>query len=424
MTRALRMEPMMRSFSEIPRPVRLFLLLALAFDVVGVACESVARFVLRADPPFGSPVLDERGLPDLRNFIPPFQHLHTPAFFSLAYPAPYMYPAPVAPLYAFFLSLPHRTIVFELVLALVCLVGAVLFGRHLVKKGLSIQSSSLIAGGALVLSYPVAFELRQGNMELFVCVLVGLAIWLLQRDRLHWAAVCIGIAGSMKLFPFVYLGLFLSRRSYRPVVTAVAAAALTTLASLRYLSSDLGLAWHGIAGGLNYYQVTTALRIRREIGFDHSIFAVVKRLIEGHLANPEQLALLLRGYLLIAALGGIAVYFSKIRQMPVVNQVLTLCIASILLPPISYDYTLLHLYIPWAMLVVLAIDQKGRVTPGLMAAFAWFAVATSIQTELIYHARTYEGQIKAIALIALMVISLRYPFRDMQNAGIQTAHAS
>ncbi len=101
--------------------------------------------------------------------------------------------------------------------------------------------------------------------------------------------------------------------------------------------------------------------------------------------------------------------------MPVINQVICLCVASIILPPVSYDYTLVNLYIPWAMLVCFALDKQTLKTAGLTIAFVCFAIATSIQTEFIYHGRSVEGQIKAIALCVLMVAALRYPFRATQN---------
>ena len=71
-----------------------------------------------------------------------------------------------------------------------------------------------------------------------------------------------------------------------------------------------------------------------------------------------------------------ASHFLRIRHLPVINQVLCLCIAFILLPPVSYDYTLLHLYVPWGLLVMFAQEQQilRREVPGLTAAFVCLGI--------------------------------------------------
>ena len=197
------MEMLTMKHKSIPGVVRLFLLFALLVDSVAIISEAVSRFLLHLGWPYNSPLLDESPVPDLVHGIPLFEHVHTATFFSGSYFVPWMYPAPVAPLYGFFLNLPHPVRVFEAVLALLLFLGASLCCIHLLKKGLSVTNSVLVSGGTLLLSYPAWFELKQGNMELFVCIVIGIGIWCILHDRFHAAAVCIGIAGAMKLFPFI-----------------------------------------------------------------------------------------------------------------------------------------------------------------------------------------------------------------------------
>jgi hypothetical protein len=99
--------------------------------------------------------------------------------------------------------------------------------------------------------------------------------------------------------------------------------------------------------------------------------------------------------------------------MPPVNQLLFLTIACITLPPTSYDYTLLHLYTPWVMLVFIAVAawRNDLPTPrGLWPAFLCFILLLSPQNEIIFHGERLEGQIKCLALVALAIVALRYPF--------------
>jgi len=60
----------------------------------------------------------------------------------------------------------------------------------------------------------------------------------------------------------------------------------------------------------------------------------------------------LYGYMAVARRSRFNLYFWRIRTLPRTNQILALTVASIMLPPVSGDYTLIHLYIPWGALVL------------------------------------------------------------------------
>ena len=108
----------------------------------------------------------------------------------------------------------------------------------------------------------------------------------------------------------------------------------------------------------------------------------------------------------VMAFAGIIVYFDVIRKLPVVNQVICLIVATILLPPVSYDYTLLHLYVPWALLLLVAVESRRRHVAGLTAAMVCCAILFAPVTELIVHGQSYGGQVKACALVGLGLIAL------------------
>jgi hypothetical protein len=339
-------------------------------------------------------------------------HVHSAQFFGAAWRIPFMYPAPVGPLYGFFLRLPHPSATFLGTLVLIVLAAVVLLGIALRKKGLSITASVVLAGGSLALSYPIVFELKQGNMELFVCVLVGLGVWLFLHDRPYAAAVCIGVAGAMKLFPLVYLGLLIARRTYRPIVAAFLAAVVATVGSLYYLDPSIPEAWHGVQSGLALYQSMIALSVPPQIGFDHSLFAILKvAYCMTHRPAHDVPVWLLRMFLLPAAVGGVALYFLRIRNLPVINQVICLSVAPLILLPVSYDYTLMYLYLSWTMLVFFAIDRADRFTPGLRPVFVCLALTTAIETELIFRRFSFGGQFKAAVLVVLMYLGLRHRFQ-------------
>ncbi len=395
--------------------MRLFLLVLGGLDALAIACELVAKRVLHMSWPYTSFLLQQGFGCDLPLFRSQFQHLHSIEFFSSWHLTPFMYPAPVAPLYSLFYAFHHALRIYEgtIVSSMVCV--TMLFANALRRNGLPGPQSALLAGAALVLGYPVMFEIKQGNMEVFVFLLVAGGIWLYLTGRLYPAAVCLGLAAAMKLFPAVYLGLFLARKQYRYITVAALTAALITLASLLYLSPSLSASWHGMILGINWFQQTTALVMRPETSFDHSLWGLIKfshHELFHRRAGMEDLSGLLRVYLLGAALGGVVLFFTRIRHLPVVNQVLCLCVASVLLPPVSYDYTLMHLYVPWAMLCLYVLHRREAAPAGSTAVFTCLGILLSIQSEFIVKFRPLGGQIKAVVLVALFAIALRYPFRE------------
>ena len=401
---------------SIPYSVRLFLLVALGLNVVAVLCETFARYRLGLKWPYGSPLLDERLLVDQSNYYARLPYLHTLAFFSPRYGPMFGYPAPVAFLYAVFFNLPYRAATFIGVVGLIAITLACALAVSLHRRTkLSASSAWLVSLGALLLSYPLAFEIKQGNMEFFIFCFIAAGLWCFLSGHEHWAASLFAVAAAMKIFPFVYLGLFLSRRRFAPLLTAVVVLAVLSVASLYFVSPSLSASLHGISAGLAQVQQIITLRVIPQTGFDHSAFGCIK-LLAHYVKFPDaKLPSLLRVYLACAALVGVTVYFIWIRKLPVLNQVFCLCVASIFLPPVSFDYTLLHLYVPWAMLVFLACRTWAAPPRGMAIAFVCLAILTSIQTEFILRGSVRGGQIKAVVLVILFVVALRNPFKTIED---------
>jgi len=102
----------------------------------------------------------------------------------------------------------------------------------------------------------------------------------------------------------------------------------------------------------------------------------------------------------------------------VANQLLAVTAFMVVLPPISYFYTLVHLYAAWMVLVLVAVraetaGENGTSlhVPGLTATmlllvpvFASFMVFTFAQVLL------FGGLIQAALLIAVFGCALRFPF--------------
>jgi hypothetical protein len=398
---------------KLPVPLRRFLQLSAALTVLCLATEAVCALILHWPAPYTWPLTPRPELfYDLNGFYPKFAYFHSSAFFSIEPQYGFAYPAPMAVLYkAVYSLLPVQELREQSLLALIAAVlalGGVILGLQLVRRGLSKWAAGGFCAALVLFSYPFWFEAKQGNLEFFVFLLIAAGVVLLLKGRGYSSAAAFALAGSLKIFPLVFLGLHIAQRRWRPLLLALALVPLITLASLWLLAPDVAFTWQHLQANLQEFQTKIVLHVvPREIGFDHSLFSVVKRVLG---PNPA----LISGYMLLAALAGCVLFFVRIRHLPIVNQVLALTVASVLLPPVSYDYTLIHLYLPLFPLVMLALRsaQSAWNIPGLSAILPLLAATLAPLSELIYQGVRFGGQLRALLLLTLFILSLVFRLEE------------
>lgn len=395
--------------------------------VLCLGAESICRWGLHWGSPYDYPLLHTYYMkvhrqiifPDFHVFFDKFHFFHSKQFYTETIQL--SYPAPALLIYKVFLiPLPHPNAGAGAVarFGLSLLVGMLLllfcWWRVLVELGLTRRLALAYIVGTTVLSFPLWFELAQGNIEWVLWLMLTAAVLALCRGHIKTAAVLIGLAGSAKLFPIIYIGLFIPGRRYAGVGIVMLTACLSTVISLWLVCPDIPYSWHQTVLALTSFERHYMAGVRPlEVGFDHSLFAIVKLALtaSGSMPNPQKT---LGVYLVTVACGGVVLFFLRIRRMPVINQVFCLAIAAILLPPVSYDYTLLHLYIGVALLSLFAL-YRGHVfpgvrAPGLVITFLVLAFVLSPESEIIWHGVRYAGQAKAVALLVLGYLCLRWPF--------------
>ena len=404
----------------LPPALGLFWIATLALGLLCALSELISAFILHLNGVYTWPALPFYDCIDLRCFQRRFDHFHSPVFFSTAYdqgPA-FGYPAPGALLYeAFFGPHFHPFILFFVVtLAGLAFLAALLL-RSMHRSGVSPKTLVLFFLPVLVFSHPLWFEFLLANMEVCIVLILAAGVLAFLRGSTWLAATLFSIAGAIKIFPLVFLGLLLARKQYRQVAYALVLLIPITLLSLWLVCPNLAIANAGIESGLKSFQDSYVLVYRpQEIGFDHSLFALIKQFLP--FTSLAQTRLILRVYLFLAAAIGTTLYFTRIRRLPVLNQILALTIAAIFLPPLSHDYTLLHLYLPWGLLTAYILRERtrGRVVPFMTPVFLAFALLFAPLTEFIVSAQTVGGQIKAVVLAALFVITLAVPFESVVAA--------
>ena len=369
----------------LPRILKNFLLQSLFWTGLCLATELVCAYILRLPYPYNYPATPASDIfPDFRNYVFKFKYFHSTAFFQ----SPLLtYPAPTVALFRVFIPAgTERALGVTLgflgfiLLSVACL--AFFFYRSLLGRRTTKAAASCFVLSTVCLSFPIWFEVHQANIEVIVWLVVSLGLWAFWTEKFWLASACFGLAASMKIFPAVLLGLPLARRQYPQLALAVLIAGMSTVAGLWLVCPNLGYSWHATMTAVTSLMKGYALSFQSlHMGFDHGLYALVRFLIPHYIA-PAAMQHVLQIYLVLAAVTGVGLYVLRIQRLTPASQIASLSIASILFPPVSIDYTLMHLYAPFALFTYAAL-KKPVAAGSVKLAFFLFAFLLSAQSEFI-----------------------------------------
>ena len=355
---------------------------------------------------------------DFYIYTPTFEQYHTPAF-SQVVPgrSRFAYPPLVAPIYAAFYSLPHKT---SFYIAATLLVWAMLLAwalRTVFKAGGRFMTVLPPLVSAATLAYPALFLFERGNMEIFVWAAVAGGAISFAAGRTRWAAVLFGVATALKLYPVLLFGLLFGvRRPILHVLLGAATAIALSAAAIWFSGPTFGVAARGFLTGISSFQQHYAVTPRfSELRFDHSLFSVVKVLA---MQRGHPLDGLTHAYYLVCAVVFGSLFFLRIRRLPWLNQLLYLTVCTLLLPPVSYEYTLVHLYVP-ALLLAVLLGVGGTTEGSAPTRAGRLAMATLLllflPSDLLSVSRTFlPGQVQALALLGVGVLAC-FPLLQSQS---------
>ncbi len=370
----------------------------------------------------GRPVLGDLWIPfpgfDFYDYTPRFPLLHQRLFFTAQGSFPWIYPAPaIFVLYPFYLiSSPTRWHLGYALFALLAFVlnagAAYKLGRALRQRGFSLRQVTSLLGSVAILGWPVYFALQRGNIEILLWVGIAAAVYLIATQRYATGALLLGAVGSVKTYPLLFIGLLLLKKRFRESCLTIMAALVTTLLALRFLEPDTRDAWYQIRTGVaEWTRITTGEYFASGIGPDHSLLGLLRQCTFGAILHSTHA---LPIYLAVVGTLTASVFLVRMQRLPTLNQTLFLACAAILLPPTSYDYTLLLLFIPcgWMVLVCAERAHAGQSTDALTTSFLLFAVALAPLTFL--HTWTslpmrFEGPARCVVLLGLMVYAAVVP---------------
>ena len=401
----------------LPHPLRQFAWALAVLALFSLAYTLAMTYLLQTPHPFGLTLFWNTHIgSDFTTFEERSRHFGTPAYWD-EFNYPFTYPAPIGPVFALFFKLPHPLATY-LALCAIALIGwGVWLARELTSAGVNSRQSIAFVLVTLTASWPIVLLLNTANIEGLLAIILAAGVYSVVGGRCWLGATFIGIAAAMKLFPFILLALLLSKRRYREFAWGLIVAAATTLASLALLGPNILSAQRHIADGFRFLDEAFILSTQRDaLNYSHSLFSLLKfsialvaRLL-GAQAGHTLLATSLRLYMIAAAIAGLTLYFGLIRKLPMLNQVLALTVCAVLLPPLSADYTLVELLLPFGLLCLYAAETYGTAAADLAPLFGCFALLFAWETFLTLH-YAFDRPLRAVILIALLILVLRLPLQ-------------
>ena len=414
------------SRTRVDRALRLFLFVLCGCFVFEWAFALVNTYLLHLHYPFTSPLSrPDYHYSDWLNYLPRAAHLGQPHFLIQEGPGwwglPFAYPIPCIYVYFVFLHLfANPTLAFLLFAELAFVCATAFFSLYLRRRGAGVLPQ-LCCWAALLLGMPAVFTLERANFEIFLWVLVAGGIVAFIKDWKYAAAIFFAVAACMKIYPAIFFLLFLRRRQYAPILAGIVVFALTLAVSLRGAGPDVHATLADVSAVSKKLHDEQIVRAYEDnLRWDHSLFGEEKQAIytfdrathriakDANPAFPGSL----RIYTLLAPLAFAALYLSRLRRLPLLNQFAALTLCSVLLPFVSYEYTLIHFLLVWAVFLVFLLDDvvPGRVTlPNRSLGQIALLCAVVIAPITALSFEHFSGQVKGIALLLLLSLFASVP---------------
>lgn len=261
------------------------------------------------------------------------------------------------------------------------------------------------------MTYPVLFTIHTANFEAFVFMFLCLFVYLYQRGKLALSILPLAMCISMKLFPAVFLILFVADKKYKELfLTLIAIVFLSLLPLLIFdggMSSGLDVYFGNLKASQKMY---FDLMVMGSGGnnFGHSLLNGL-RIVMGDAFPPMQKILL--PYLALST-----VIFSMVSLFIIFvervfwKRIALLVISMCLLPYTSTDYKLLHFFIPLFLFINYGKTEAKESEPYDLFYILLFSLLLIPKNYYYFHDNplyTLNNVLNPILMIALLLLIVR-----------------
>ena len=194
------------------------------------------------------------------------------------------------------------------------------------------------------LSYPFMFEVDRANLEYVVWASLILFFIFYKKQNYKTAAVMLAFPICMKLYPAVFILLFLQKKRIKEFCICGIVCIIVTSLGYVLLGGTFATLPIAISGFESF--IDTQVETVNGVKFDHTIWSMInyyKLLFGGELCGTLGLILYTVFIIAIAILIGLYIIFLEKEEWKIITL---LTVMMITFPYFSYDYTLIHMFIP------------------------------------------------------------------------------
>ncbi len=251
---------------------------------------------------------------------------------------------------------------------------------------------------SILLSYPVLYTIGRGNVTIIAFVLVLGFVWIYESkdDRFCvLASVLLSMAANIKLFPFVFVWMFVKKRKWKSVALTVIFSAIIFLfpaiisgspvENVKLFMHSLG----GFASGVKEYG-GISLSIRHMT----SVFLSFVGSTNSNINSYIEIIILI---LYIVGSG-----FLLIKSKRDSDTLLALSLICILIPDVSYWYSLIYLLVPFAVFLREGVDIHKK--SDMILYFVYLMQFMLSYTYAIYASNRYFSIIIFLSVLTYRVI--------------------
>ena len=194
------------------------------------------------------------------------------------------------------------------------------------------------------LSYPLIFAFDRGNIEYLVLALLLLFFIFYKKEKYKTAAVLLAFPICMKLYPAVFILLFIKKKKLKEFFVCGIASILTMIASYCLLGGTLKSIPIAI-DNFSYFTDVYALT-KNGVQFSHTVWSSMNYcnlLLSNTLINADYITIYTISIAIISLFLTAYIIFIEKEEWKIIT---ILTVMMITFPHVSFDYTLIHMYIP------------------------------------------------------------------------------
>ena len=209
-------------------------------------------------------------------------------------------------------------------------------------------------------TYPVLFSIDRANFEILLFIFLVGFVYFYQKEKFLISALLLSFAASMKLYPLLFIFLFISDKRYKEGLYVIIFSLIITTASLLMFKGGIVSSVQGLIQCLNYYKIQYGIG-DGGLHFSSSLYGLIKVFLYNFgFSAKAQIANFFSMYFIFVLLSALAMslYFIFVKNS-FWKKVALIIIMITLLPFQSGDYKLMHFYIPM-MLFIDSEKSEGK----------------------------------------------------------------